>query len=64
MRKLYALVMGLIVLVATKTNGQFNLQNSISGTSNIAVTSVAVTDEIASTQLLIFLLKLARRILK
>jgi len=48
MRKLYALVIGLIVLVATKTNGQFNLQNSISGTSNIAVTPVAVTDEIAS----------------
>jgi hypothetical protein len=45
MRKLYTLVMGLIVLVATKTNGQFNLQNSISGTSNIAVTSVAVIDE-------------------
>jgi len=48
MRKLYALVIGLIVLVATKTNGQFNPQNSISETSNIAVTSVAVNDEIAS----------------
>ena len=47
MRKLYALVLGLIVLVTTKTNGQFNLQNSIAETSNIAVTSVVVNDEIA-----------------
>jgi len=47
MRKLYALVMGLIVLVATKTNGQFNPQNSISEISNIAATSVAVNDEIS-----------------
>ncbi len=50
MRKLYALVLGLIVLVTTKTNGQFNSQNSISETSNIAVTSVSVNDEIASNE--------------
>ena len=65
MRKLYTLVAGLfIVLVATKTNGQLNPQNSFSETSNIAVTTVALNDEIASNAAVILLTKHARQILK
>ena len=45
MRKLYALVMGLIVIVATKTNAQFNPQDRFLEISNVAVTTVTVNNE-------------------
>ena len=48
MRKLYTLVLGLIVLATTKTNGQLNQQDLFFETSNIAV-AAAVNDEIIET---------------
>jgi len=48
MRKLYALVIGLfVVLVATKTNAQFN-PRELSSEPNVAVTTVEVNDQITS----------------
>ena len=49
MRKLYALVIGLIVFVATKTNAQLNPRDLFSESSNIAVTTAAVNNEITPT---------------
>jgi len=48
MRKLYALVLGLIVLATTKTNGQLNPQDLFFEPSNIAA-KATVNDEINET---------------
>src|SRR6188508_2279492 len=48
MRKLYALVLGLIVLVTTKTNGQLNPQDLFFETLNITSTG-SVNDTINET---------------
>ena len=44
MRKLYTLVLGLIVLASTKTNGQLNPQDLFFETPNIAATAAVTAD--------------------